>query len=105
MSNPDDLATLIESTPEMSWLARAACGELQLDELSMFFVEAGRTISDAAESLCGGCAVRRACLDHAYENDIAGGYFGGLSPSRRRALTYEQAVALVEPASAISVAG
>lgn len=95
MSNADDLSALIENAPELGWLGKAACGDLALDQLNMFFVDAGRTLSADAVSLCEGCVVRRECLDHAYANEIAGGYFGGMSPSRRRSLSWEQAVELI----------
>lgn len=96
MPKTDDLAALIENTAELGWLADAACGQLGLEQLALFFVDAGRTISAEAEAMCAGCGARRACLDHAYDNEIAGGYFGGISPSRRRALSHADAVALIE---------
>ena len=96
MSNADDLSALIESTAELGWLGRAACGSLALDQLNMFFVDAGRTLSPEAAALCRTCPVRRECLGHAYSNDIAGGYYGGVSPSRRRSLSWEQALELID---------
>lgn len=95
MSNTHDLAPLIESVPELAWLQRAACGDLELESLSLFFVEAGRTLSKETAAMCGSCEARVDCLRHAYDNDIEGGYFGGLSSAKRRALTFEQAVELV----------
>ena len=38
------LDELIERTPDLPWLERASCGELELHQLDLFFVEAGRTI-------------------------------------------------------------
>ena len=35
------------------------------------------------------------CLRHAYVNEIEGGYFGGLSSAKRRALSFDQAVELI----------
>jgi WhiB family redox-sensing transcriptional regulator len=84
MSNSTELAALIESSPEFSWLESAACGDLGLDQLDLFFVEAGRTLSREAAAICGTCPVRAECLEHATARDIAGGYFGGVSPSKRR---------------------
>ncbi len=84
MSHPTDLAALIESSPEFTWLEAAACGDLELDQLDLFFVEAGRTMSKEAAAMCEGCPVRLDCLEHAATREIAGGYFGGVSPSKRR---------------------
>lgn len=86
MPSPNDLAALIEGTPEYAWLDDAACGDLELEQLEMFFVEAGRTLSREAAAMCERCPVRAQCLDHAASREIAGGYFGGLSPSKRRQL-------------------
>jgi len=97
MSNTHDLAPLIESVPDLAWLHRAACSDLALDRLSLFFVEAGRTLSKEAAAMCRGCEVRVNCLRHAYDNGIEGGYFGGLSSARRRSLTFEQAVESIRP--------
>lgn len=95
MSNISDLGDLIGNLPEASWLESAACGELGLDELDLFFVDAGRTLSREARQLCGRCPVRTDCLEHAYAHDIAGGYFGGMSPSKRRSLPLERARELI----------
>ena len=62
-------------------------------QLDLFFVEAGRTIASSTVALCQKCPVRRECLDHAYQHEIVSGYFGGISPGRRRVLTHAQAVA------------
>jgi hypothetical protein len=86
------LDELIERTPELPWLDQASCGELELHQLDLFFVEAGRTIAASTIALCRKCPVRRQCLDHAYEHEIVSGYFGGISPGRRRVLTHAQAV-------------
>ena len=90
------LDDLIEKAPELPWLDQASCGELELHQLDLFFVEAGRTIASSTVSLCQRCPVRRECLDHAYEHEIVSGYFGGISPGRRRVLTHTQAVAELE---------
>lgn len=95
MSNTHDLAPLIEAVPDLVWLQRAACSALALDDLSLFFVEAGRTLSKEAAAICGSCDAQVDCLSHAYDNEIEGGYFGGLSSAKRRSLTFEQAVELI----------
>ena len=81
------LGDFIHATPDMPWLDDASCGKLPLDQLNMFFVEAGRTIAASTIALCQQCPVREQCLDHAYRNDILSGYFGGVSPGRRRAVS------------------
>jgi WhiB family transcriptional regulator, redox-sensing transcriptional regulator len=90
-----DVATVhdLAAVPDMPWLDAALCGDLPLDQLDLFFVEAGRTIVSSTIALCRRCPSRRACLDHAYRNELTSGFFGGISPSRRRALTHEQALA------------
>lgn len=85
MARSNDIAALIENSQADAWVEDAACGDLELDQLDMFFVEAGRTLSKEAIALCTGCPVREDCLDHAFRRDIGGGYFGGMSPSKRRA--------------------
>lgn len=85
MPKPDDIANFVENTVDNAWVDLAACGDLGLDQLDMFFVEAGRTLSKEAAALCERCVVREQCLDHAMRREITGGYFGGVSPSKRRA--------------------
>lgn len=84
MPRPNDLAAIIEHGDTDDWVSRAACGDLPLDRLDLFFVDAGRSLSKEAAAMCQTCPVRDQCLDHAYEREIAGGYFGGTSPSKRR---------------------
>ena len=93
MQHFHELAVLIEHSPDHDWLDRAACSSLDVDQLSMFFVDAGKAISKEALQLCGRCPVRRDCLDHAYRYDVISGYFGGMSPSKRKVLTRDQALA------------
>ncbi len=93
MGISNSLDELIERSPDLPWLDRASCGELELHQLDLFFVEAGRTIASSTVSLCKKCPVRRECLDHAYQHDIVSGYFGGISPGRRRVLSHAQALA------------
>jgi WhiB family redox-sensing transcriptional regulator len=95
MTNLHDLSALIEHSPDFDWVTKAACGSLSLDRLDHFFVDAGRTLSRDAASMCAGCPVRRECLGHAYDNEISAGYFGGVSPSKRRVMTREQALASI----------
>ena len=92
MSNTMDLASLIEGSNELPWLRDAACRELELERLDLFFVDAGRTLSKQAKAMCAGCDARVACLTYAYRHEITGGYFGGLSPAKRRELTLDEAL-------------
>ena len=85
MTGPNEFASIIEQSGADGWVARAACGDLSIDHLDLFFVEAGRSLSKEAAAMCNACEVRAECLNHAYERDITGGYFGGHSPSKRRA--------------------
>ena len=100
MSNTRYLAEIIEQAPDLEWLDRAACSRLDIDQLELFFVEAGRSLSAEAAQLCRGCSARQDCLRHAYDRGIVGGYFGGLSPSKRRQLDLDAALAVVEADSA-----
>ena len=93
--NLNELASLIEHSPDYEWVRHAACGSLELSELDRFFVDAGRSLSSETVKMCEGCAARVDCLDHAYAHEIAGGYFGGLSPSKRKAMTHAEARAVI----------
>ena len=95
MSNIHDLGELIENLPHDAWLGRASCRDLPLEKLNLFFVDAGRSLSKEAKALCASCPVRIECLEHAYDHEIAGGYFGGISPSRRRSLSRDDALACI----------
>ena len=84
MSNVHELAAVIEGSADYSWVDAAACRELDITEIDRFFVEAGHSLSKQTASMCAGCPVREQCLEHACRNEIAGGYFGGVSPTQRR---------------------
>ena len=96
MSTTTDLALIIEQSPELSWLEHAACASLDVEQLDLFFVGAGKSLSNEAKMLCRGCAARRECITHAYEREIAGGYFGGMSPIKRRKLTLSEALEAID---------
>jgi WhiB family transcriptional regulator, redox-sensing transcriptional regulator len=88
-----DLASFIESTPNMLWLDHAGCADM---DISDFFVEAGHTIDQQVLNVCRSCPVRRDCLDHSYRRQITGGYFAGISPGQRRQMTHAEAVNFIE---------
>lgn len=75
------------------WLDDAACAELGIRD---FFVEAGHVIEDEILNTCKTCPVRRECVTHAYERDVTGGYFGGLSPGQRRDMTLNEALVFIK---------
>lgn len=83
----------VDDVPNLTWLEGAACAHLGPGQLHLFFVEAGHVISPATMAMCERCPVRRACLEHAYRLEITSGYFGGMSPGRRRVLSVEEAIA------------
>lgn len=84
MSQVDDLAEFVEQSADYDWLDKAACGDLPLEQLELFFVDAGRTLSKEAMDLCNRCEARDECLQHSISRGITGGYFGGMSPTKRR---------------------
>lgn len=96
MNQTNTLDEFIDRTPDLPWLERAACGDLEIDQLDLFFVEAGRSISQATVALCKRCPVRAECLEHAYRHEIVSGYFGGMSPGRRRTLDLDAAFSEIE---------
>ena len=99
MNHTNDLGTLIEQSNDLDWLQQASCADLDVDELDLFFVEAGKSLAKETVAMCERCPARVACLSHAYDNEVAGGYFGGMSPSRRRKLTRSEALAEIAPTS------
>lgn len=76
----------VAGVADMSWLDRAACGDLGIADVAAYFVDAGEAISRDALERCRACLVRHECLDHAYRRDVTSGYFGGMSPTVRRSL-------------------
>lgn len=76
------------TTERFGWLNDSACADLEIDD---FFVPAGHAISEEKLNVCRACPVRTACLEHAYAGSILNGYFGGMSPGQRRALSLAQA--------------
>jgi hypothetical protein len=75
------------------WLNDAACSEMSIDD---FFVEAGHAIDDRVLRVCRTCPVRVSCVRHAYEMQVNGGYFGGMSPGQRREKTMDEAIRFIE---------
>ena len=82
---------MIQGTQEAHWLDEAACRDLTIDDIQLFFVDAGKGLAGAAAEMCRTCPVKLDCLRHAYERNITGGFFGGLSPTKRRQLSLSDA--------------
>ncbi|MFK8024396.1 MAG: WhiB family transcriptional regulator [Ilumatobacter sp.] len=91
-----DLAKIIEESPELPWMDRASCASLGVERIDLFFVSAGKSLSKEAQEMCRGCEARRDCLTHAYDREIAGGYFGGVSPTKRKKLSLSEALELID---------
>lgn len=71
----------------LEWSRRAAC--LGLDPELFFPISPegpGRSQMERAKAVCGGCPVRRPCLDYAISSGQADGVWGGTDPEQRRAL-------------------
>lgn len=86
-----------QAVRSMLWLEEGACIGHDLND---YFVEAGKAITQEALNRCRGCPVRLQCIAHAYDHQINNGYFGGLSPSQRRSMTLEEALAFAAGDSA-----
>lgn len=90
----------------LEWLRQARCATPDADgnntNLDLFFVEAGRTISEKALDMCRTqCPVRQECITHSYTRVpdggmITAGYFGGLSLGQRKSMTLAQALEFAE---------
>lgn len=83
MSTIQLFAHSVDTTANLPWLVDAACGDLDLGQLDMFFVGIGHTLSAEAAVLCRSCPVSTECLQHAVDRRATAGYFGGLSPAQR----------------------
>lgn len=73
--------SLVGSTVEGDWTARAACRGIDPDEL---FVQGAA--QNRAKTRCLGCVVRTECLADALDNRVEFGVWGGMTERERRAL-------------------
>jgi WhiB family redox-sensing transcriptional regulator len=73
--------SLIGSTVDGDWTARAACRDLDPDEL---FVQGAA--QNRVKTRCFGCLVRTECLADALDNRVEFGVWGGMTERERRAL-------------------
>lgn len=78
---------------DFDWLDEIACAD---KDPEIFFVDAGRVLDEDVLNLCRACPVRRDCVRHAYRMHYLSGYFGGLSPGQRRALSEQEALDFIE---------
>jgi adenine-specific DNA glycosylase len=80
------------------WVLEAACfpDDGPAVELAELFVDAGKSISAETYTVCEGCPVRFDCLEWAYDQNIASGYYGGISYGVRRKYDYDDLVALIK---------
>jgi WhiB family redox-sensing transcriptional regulator len=67
-------------TEENHWQFKVVCSPKDFD---LFFSNAKGKRAQAL-ALCGACPVSNQCLDHAIENNIEHGIFGGKTPEQRR---------------------
>jgi len=92
---------------DLQWLDDCLCAQLadtlgHREALSLFFVDAGRTMpAEALRIAKYECPVRREEIIHAYTGGPGGGpikagYFGGFSYGERKAMTLQQALAKAE---------
>ncbi|HSP37828.1 MAG TPA: WhiB family transcriptional regulator [Frankiaceae bacterium] len=72
---------LVGSSVEGDWTARAACRDIDPDEL---FVQGAA--QNRAKTRCLGCVVRTECLADALDNRVEFGVWGGMTERERRAL-------------------
>jgi WhiB family redox-sensing transcriptional regulator len=71
------------------WLGDAACKGMPL---AAFFPSTG-LIAEETAAVCRACPVREECLRWSYQAGVHdAGYFGGVAPSVRRALSEDEAV-------------
>lgn len=73
---------MIAKPPE--WTTDALCAQADPEA---WYPEKGGS-SARAKAICGGCAVRRQCLEHALTNDERFGVWGGLSERERRQIAH-----------------
>lgn len=72
---------LIGTTLDGDWTAKAACRDLDPDEL---FVQGAA--QNRVKTRCFGCVVRTECLADALDNRVEFGVWGGMTERERRAL-------------------
>lgn len=86
ITNHNTPATGLRGIADTSWHPHGACHGMDLEDAEAVFFPGPRDHADIAEAkeLCGWCPVRRECLNHALENDLKEGVWGGLTEAERR---------------------
>jgi len=74
-----------------NWMAEGKCSELPP---AVFFPNDGLGVQ-AAQRICGACAVSDACLEYALVNRIDHGVWGGKSERERRRILRQRRTAAV----------
>ncbi|KUN02107.1 WhiB-like transcription factor [Streptomyces yokosukanensis] len=84
----DAPATGLRGIGDTSWHAHAACHGMDPKDADAAFhpLPRDKQAIDKAKALCGLCPVRRDCLNHALENDLKEGVWGGVTAADRRKL-------------------
>ncbi len=75
-----------------AWMGAGAC---RMYPPATFFPSDGVGV-DRARKICATCPVKTECLDHALENRIEHGVWGGCSERERRRILKRQRLAAVE---------
>jgi WhiB family transcriptional regulator, redox-sensing transcriptional regulator len=70
---------------QQAWERQAAC---RREGAELWFDLSRR---EEAQAVCGSCPVADACLDHAIDNGIWFGVWGGMVPSQRRRVARQRA--------------
>src|SRR5664279_6486131 len=78
---PSRTGLMVGTRTESDWTARAACRDIDPDEL---FVQGAA--QNRAKTRCFGCIVRTECLADALDNRVEFGVWGGMTERERRAL-------------------
>ncbi|MCE7081721.1 WhiB family transcriptional regulator [Streptomyces sp. ST2-7A] len=86
LTTPDAPATDLRGIGDTSWQARAGCRGMDPGDADALFFPLPRDHEAIAEAkeLCDPCPVRRECLNHALENGLREGTWGGLTEAERR---------------------
>ena len=80
-SSAPPVISLVGTRTESDWTTRAACRDVDPDEL---FVQGAA--QNRAKTRCFGCVVRTECLADALDNRVEFGVWGGMTERERRAL-------------------
>jgi WhiB family transcriptional regulator, redox-sensing transcriptional regulator len=82
----DTPAPALRGIADHSWHARGLCHGIAAEDADELFFPAHRDHEAIAEakSICGRCPVKKDCFNHALDNEIRHGVWGGLTEAERR---------------------